>query len=244
MEIQAVGRDTTDQKRAEDLLRGSEARYRQLIETSPDAILVTLQDRTVAFVNSAAIELFGAESADQLVGRNMLDLVHPDHRESVNGRRAEVLAGKLPPFAERRRLRLDGSEFLTESRGVPITWDGDSAVLIAIRDITERRLAEEQLRQAQKMEAVGQLTGGVAHDFNNLLTIILGNAELLQRRLDDDHGVGLVDAVVRAARRGDELIQRLLAFSRRQPLSPTVIDLGALVDDVTDMLRGSSERRS
>ena len=198
---------------------------------------MTLQDRTVAFVNSAAIELFGAESADQLVGRNMLDLVHPDHRESVNGRRAEVFAGKLPPFAERRRLRLDGSEFLTESRGVPITWDGDSAVLIAIRDITERRLAEEQLRQAQKMEAVGQLTGGVAHDFNNLLTIILGNAELLQRRLDDDHGVGLVDAVVRAARRGDELIQRLLAFSRRQPLSPTVIDLGALVDDVTDMLR-------
>ena len=237
VEIQAVGRDITDQKRAEDRLRDSEARYRQLIETSPDAILVTRENRTIAFVNSAAIELFGAESADQLIGRNMLELVHPDHRESVDERRREVFAGRLPPIAERKRLRLDGSEFLSESRGVPITWEGDPAILIIIRDITERRLAEEQLRQAQKMQAIGQLTGGVAHDFNNLLTIILGNSELLKRRLDDDHDVRLVDSVLGAAKRGDELIQRMLAFSRRQTLSPTVIDLGALVDGVTDMLR-------
>jgi PAS domain S-box-containing protein len=229
-------RDIGARRQAEDALAESEARYRRLIETSPDAMLVTGENRMIAFVNSAAIELFGAESADQLIGRNMLELVHPDHRESVEARRVEVLAGELPLIAERRRLRLDGSEFLTESRGAPITWDGDPAVLIAIRDITERRQAEEQLQQARKMEAVGQLTGGIAHDFNNLLTAIMGSLDLLRRRVMDVEAEQLVDIAARAGRRGANLTQRLLAFSRRQPLNPKPTDVNRTVPDIIEFL--------
>ena len=110
------------------------------------------------------------------------------------------------------------------------------------RDLTERRAADERARQAQKMEGVGQLTGGVAHDFNNLLTIIIGNLETLQRNirrpdLDIDRLERSVGNAMRGARRAESLTQRLLAFSRQQPLDPKPIDLGRLVTGMSDLLR-------
>jgi len=110
------------------------------------------------------------------------------------------------------------------------------------RDLTERRAAEERLTQSQKMEGIGQLTGGVAHDFNNLLTIIIGNLETVQQNVRED---GLdksrlqraVDNAMRGARRAEALTQRLLAFSRQQPLEPTSVDVGRLVSGMSDLLR-------
>jgi nitrogen-specific signal transduction histidine kinase/ActR/RegA family two-component response regulator len=107
-----------------------------------------------------------------------------------------------------------------------------------VQDVTERRQVEEQLRQAQKMEAVGQLTGGVAHDFNNLLAVILGNLELIKGRVSADAGVSdMINRSVRAAERGAALTDRLLAFSRKQTLLPTVIDFNRLIADTEDILR-------
>ena len=108
------------------------------------------------------------------------------------------------------------------------------------RDLTERRAAEEQLRQAQKMEAVGQLTGGVAHDFNNLLTVISGNIEALQRRLPrgaEDNLRQLTDAALRGTMRAALLTYRLLAFSRRQALEPKEISVNTLITSISEMLR-------
>ena len=110
------------------------------------------------------------------------------------------------------------------------------------RDLTERRAAEERARQVQKMEGVGQLTGGVAHDFNNLLTIIIGNLETLQRKLgaseiDIEGLIRGVDNAMRGARRAESLTQRLLAFSRQQALDPKPLDLGRLVSGMSDLLR-------
>lgn len=238
IEIQAVGRDITDSKLAEEALRESEQRYRQLIEASPDAILVTSKKGgKVLFANSTAVSVFAAESVDQLINMDMLDFVHPDYREDVEKRRGQALQGVVPPFAERKRLRLDGSVFYSESRGIAFTWAGKPAILIVIRDITERKQAEERLGRAQKMEAIGQLTGGVAHDFNNLLTVVLGNAQILKSQLGDGGSDESANAIIRAAQRGAELTQRLLAYSRRSPLSPKTIAVDELVTDMKDMLQ-------
>ena len=198
-------------------------------------MLVADADGIITFANATAAAMHGAQSVDQLVGLDMLMLVHPDEAENVVARRQQILQGKLVPIVERRRLRLDGSAFVVDSRGVPFTWDGDAAILVVARDMTERKQVEERLRQAQKMEAVGQLTGGIAHDFNNLLAIIMGNAELLKEGHGDDGP--LAENVVRAATRGGELTQQLLAFSRRQPLLPKVTDFDEIIAGMTDMLR-------
>ena len=120
---------------------------------------------------------------------------------------------------------------------VPEKHDGDWLVMATARDITEREEMEQQLRQAQKMEAVGQLTGGVAHDFNNLLTAIIGNLELLAPRLEGDPAASRhLGAAEHAAENGARLVEQLLAFSRRQHLQPRAVDLNAVVAGLREML--------
>jgi len=123
-------------------------------------------------------------------------------------------------------------ELTTDAVGKPLRMSGTT------QDITARKQIEDQLLQAQKMEAVGQLTGGVAHDFNNLLAVMMGNLELIGARVDTDGAVSeMVGRGVKAAERGAALTHRLLAFSRKQTLLPTTIDLNLLVSDMADMLR-------
>lgn len=217
--------------------RESEKRYRDVTEASPDAMVVADADKGIVFANTAAIRLFGAQSADDLLGWDLMRLVHPKDRDAVDRQRQLSLQGFPSSVVERTRLRLDGSEFASESRTVLVTWEGKPAVLVIIRDITGRKQAEEQLRQAQKMEAVGQLTSGIAHDFNNVLTVVLGNAQILRSELDDIGKASMADAVIRAARHGASLTQRLLAFARRQPLSPKAVNVGKQLAGLTDILR-------
>ncbi len=345
----------------------SEERYRRLVENSPVGILVNL-DGKVAFANPAAVRMFGAESTETLIGRTVIDLIHPDFHEAVRRRSTGLLEqGNIPPPMEQVYVGLDGREITVEATATPIRFAGRKAILSVFRDLseykrTERALresegllralldhspaeiylkdiegrhilinremerlygrpgesllfktahdlfpaeeadvhvahdqavrearraitreykiesetgprvfqsvkfpifdqdggvrtigaittditeqkatdealreSEERLRQAQKMEAVGQLTGGVAHDFNNLLAIIMSNAEVLQTRLGPDDK--LTQALIRAAQRGSELTQRLLAFSRRQSLDPRPVDLDAHVVGMLDLLR-------
>ena len=240
-----VAHDITNRKQAEAALRDSEERHRLLIEASPDALMVVDRDGNIAFANQTALDLHGARSTDQVIGSDFLALIHPDERADVLTRRQSILQGNVASMVERRRLRVDGSEFHSDARGVPFTWEGEPAMLIVTRDITERKRAEaalreseEQLRQAQNMEVVGQLTGGVAHDFNNLLMIVSGNLELASEELEDGSEVSdLVDRASEAADRGANLTHRLLAFSRKQALMPGIVDLDELVTGMTDLLR-------
>jgi signal transduction histidine kinase len=136
-------------------------------------------------------------------------------------------------------LLADGSEHRVIATKFPVRGsDGEVIGIGAINaNVTDQRQAEEQLRRSQRLEAVGKLTGGVAHDFNNLLAVILGNANIVMDRVADDRELAdLLDAVQRAALRGRELTQRLLAFSRSQPLSPEVLDLSDLVGDLKELL--------
>lgn len=188
-------------------------------------------------VNPAWTAILG-HRPEEVVGRSYLDFLHPEDAEMT---RAAVAGGvgQVPVFENRYRAA-DGSVRW-------ISWltaiDGD-LVYASGRDVTESkrkdealRQAEEALRQSQKMEAMGQLTGGVAHDFNNLLTPILGGLDLLRRKSEGDtRNLRLIDGAIQSAERARTLVQRLLAFARRQPLQPDAVDLAAMIHDMSALL--------
>jgi two-component system cell cycle sensor histidine kinase/response regulator CckA len=237
------GHDVTERKRAELALSVSEARYRTLIEFAPEAIVVLdVERRCFTDLNQQACALFGL-SAAELKAMDVVALsppVQPDGRESriaawVNIEKA--VNGETPVFEWTHRTP-GGRDIPCEVRLVRLPDPGRTLVRGSITDISGRVQLQAQLRQSQKMEAIGQLAGGVAHDFNNLLTVISGYAELLQQQLgaDDPRSV-LVDAIQDGGRRAAWLTERLLAFSRRAVLSPKVMDLNRVVLDAEAMLR-------
>ena len=229
--------DHTVLKRVEDKLRESEMQLRIVCDTSPILISYIDRDRKVRFANRAFATRHGT-TPDEIVGKHQSEFWAGDDHQDVMHLIEKTLAGEITTN-ERQRRHADGtthSHFTTRAPHI----DEDGNVLgyfTATLDLTDQRRAEQQLRQAQKMEAVGQLTGGVAHDFNNLLTVIHGNLELIAGRLEDPAMIRMTRSAIDATRRGAELTQRLLAFSRKQVLSPTAIDLGELLSGMAELMR-------
>jgi PAS domain S-box-containing protein len=236
--VQGIVRDISARKAAEDALRASEARYRGLVEGSIQGISIRCRD-TLVFVNAAFAHILGWDGPQDVIGRPMWDFLVPGERERVEAHGAALLRGEMASVRyEVKMLRRDGATVWTDVFVSPSEWDGEPALLATVMDITERRRLEEQYRQAQKMEAVGQLAGGVAHDFNNLLTAILGYTDMVREDLPpDDPRRADLDEVRRAADRAAALTRQLLAFSRRQVLQPRVLDVNEVVDGMAKMLR-------
>ncbi|HYD27788.1 response regulator [Brevundimonas sp.] len=214
-----------------------------------DAILKSLP---VVFTARASAHPFGArfvsDSITPLTGFEPnrfvdepeigLGRIHPDDVEGVVN--CLMKAAETGAYAcEYRWMCADGDYRTFLDQGVWIVdEDGESQILGTLLDVTERRHLEEQLTQARKMEAVGQLTGGVAHDFNNLLTVVLGNADILLRRIEDQPNVVKHLAAIRAAAdKGQTLTRQLLAFSRRQQLNPSVVDLNTLIRNFLPLMK-------
>jgi len=197
-----------------------------------------VRDGRFVYLNPAAVRLFGAPSAEALLGTDVLDRVHPDHHALALERRKRVLEEQqIAPLVEMRFVAFDGRIFEVEVQATPIDFGGP-ATYAAARDITPRRLLEEHVRQAQKMEAVGRLAGGVAHDFNNTLAIILGHAEFALRETDESHPLRSdLQAIQRAAQHSAALTRQLLTYARRQAFTPQALDLNQSVTDALRMLR-------
>ena len=218
--------------------KNAESRYRDLIEVSPDAIFIH-RDGNIVFANRKANEVYGAESHGGLMGLPAIRLVHPGFRDQVNSRRLEISAtdGFLP-FVELTHLTLDGQPVELEVTGRKIVFEGGPAILTYAREIGDRKELQRRLDHAQRMEAVGQLTGGVAHDFNNLLAVLIGNAEILGGFVEgDDEAMGHIETIIRTVDRASSLTNRLLAFSRQQTLAPVATDTIHLIASLEDMLQ-------
>jgi two-component system, cell cycle sensor histidine kinase and response regulator CckA len=239
-----VVEDITASVRAKEALRQTEERFREVVEHAPEGILVVtgLEGR---YLNPAAAEMFGAESAAQLIGASVLDRVFAEHRAGARERLTHVMAGHAVLPQERSFLRLNGEVFPVEVSATPIMYDGQPSALVFFRELTDRRRAEEErvrleqrLRQAQKMESVGRLAGGVAHDFNNHLTVINGYCDMLLDALGPDDPLREELGEIRAAGdRAAALTQQLLAFSRKQVVEPKPLLLNDVVEEFCRMVR-------
>ena len=187
-------------------------------------------------VSPSCFEILGYKP-EEMTGRSAQDFIHPDDLENTRNDMRLARRGRLKRDFQCRYVHKDNG------RPVPLTWTGiwsepDGQYFFIGRDMTERMALESQLLQARKMEAVGQLTGGVAHDFNNILTVIIGMTELLSDSLKDNKDLAPIVALVdEAASRGAQLTQRMLAFARKQPLETRVVDLNEVAAHAVTMLQ-------
>jgi two-component system cell cycle sensor histidine kinase/response regulator CckA len=232
------GEDVTERRRAEKALRESEERYRGLVDHSPIPILVHTGDEIV-FLNPEAIRVIGGTNLEQFTGRSIWEFLHKDERAIAEERvRAAQERGERGELIEHKLVRLDGTVIQAEVTGTPIVFEGKPSIQVVFRDVSERRLLEEQLRHSQKMEGIGRLAGGIAHDFNNILQAILGYVDIaLERTNPADERHDVLGRVRDGAKRAADLTGQLLVFSRRQLLEPTTLDVNQLLGGMMQMLR-------
>ena len=231
--------DITTRKRGQEDLRESEEKFRRLIENAPDAIYVHADARFI-YLNQVAVNLFGAKTADQLIGSPIIERIDPSYHEMVKERHRLLYEEhrKLPIF-EQVYLRLDGSSVRVEAHALPITYGNRNAALAFVRDITDRKRAEEEkrsleerLQRAEKMEALGTLAGGVAHDLNNVLGIIVGYSELLLYKVDESSAIRRqLGEIMKGAQRAAAIVQDLLTLARRGVPGRDVVNLNGIISD-------------
>ncbi len=217
-------RDLTRRKSNERALRETVSRLRAVVKTAVDGVILIDERGSVLMFNPACERLFGYQ-AEEVLGQNVKTLMpepfHQEHDQYLENYREGGEPKIIGIGREVLGRRKDGSTFPMDLSVGEATQDGEAIFVGIVHDLTDRKRTEEQLVQAQKMETVGQLSGGIAHDFNNLLTVIIGNADLLSNKLKARPDLKqYCDSIAGAGLRGAELTRRLLAFSRRQDLSP------------------------
>jgi PAS domain S-box-containing protein len=238
-------REAAERKRTEAALRESEQRFRMMADTMPGLLWMSDEQGNCVFVNKQWLELT-RRPLERELGSGFLDSIHPEDVDKFRETHMTAFAGRQAYETEYRLRGRDGQFHWFLDIGSP-RFDSDGQYLGHISlliDVTERRQLESQLRQAQKMEAVGQLTGGIAHDFNNLLTVILGNVSLLASQLPaHDPSRDSIAAAEQAAQRAANLTKQLLGFSRHAFVRSEPTDVKGIMDEVTTLLSRTIDPR-
>ena len=235
--------DVTDRKKAEEALKFSEEKFRIVIEKANVGIVV-IQDNKYKFLNDYLLDIFKM-SREEVLSAELMFMVHPDDRQMLLDRVRRRISGEtVEDTLEHRIIDGEGNERWIETRGVLSDWEGKPASIAFAIDITERRRAieakekyESHLRQSQKMEALGILAGGIAHDFNNVLTAILGYSDLALSEIDSGlSGIKPIREVIKAGERAHDLVNQILAFSRKIEPDLKLTDINQVVVQTDRML--------
>ena len=232
--ISKTARDVTESKRTEDALSQEIEERRRIFDSSNDLILVTDTAGNFIQVSPSVTVILGYQPSD-MIGHSAVEFIHPDDLEHTRREMRAARRGQSKRNFETRYVNKAG-------KAVALNWTGTWSEPVRRhffigRDLTEKQAAEAQLRHAQKMDAVGQLTGGVAHDFNNILTVITGTIGILEEAVAGDPQLAAVAKLIdEAAERGANLTRHLLAFARKQPLQPLEVDVNALVLEAAKLL--------
>ena len=230
--------DVTERMAAEAALEKSNTILGAVVDDSPLAIVIATPELTINRWNRAAEKQFGW-TAEEAIGQSLFILIPEDRRQEFAEQRTRLEAGAVVTNFETQRLRRDGTVRDVNISKCALRSGGElSGIVSIISDSTDRKRLEAQYRQAQKMEAVGQLAGGVAHDFNNLLTVIISYSQMLLSDIAEGSSSRAdVQEIKRAAERAALLTKQLLAFSRQQVLRPQILDLNLVIGDLEQMLR-------
>ncbi len=237
-EIIGFGNDITGRKRADKALRESENRLKSILQANPSPVVVYDAQGHPRFMNPGFTEVFGW-TMDELRGRTIPFVPEAEKAKTAEEIKKIYRTGRPAKFAT-RRLTKGGDELdvIVSAAIIKRSDDAHSGMVVNLTDISEQKRLERQLNQAQKMESVGRLAGGVAHDFNNMLTIILGNTEMIMEDLGPDHPLHAdIEAIQNAAQRSTDLVRQLLAFARKQTIAPERLDLNAAVEGMLKMLQ-------
>ncbi len=233
-----LARDTTERKQAEWALSESHSLLRSVIEGTSDAVFVKDLDGRYVMINSAGAEFLG-KSVDEVIGKDDSELFSPETAHIVIDHDRQVMESGKSVTSEETATASGVTRTYLATKGLLRNAHGRVTGLIGIsHDVTELKRLEEQFRQAQKMEAIGRLAGGVAHDFNNILMAINGYCELAMAQIASDNPIGeLLSEIGKAGERATTLTRQLLAFSRKQVLHPQVVNLNDLIGELRKMLR-------
>ena len=240
--IGGIANDRTDQVNARRALRESEKQFRSLVESAADSILIANEQGDILLANKQAERMF-LLSRSQLMKSNLKNLLPQLDISSIPNTSAKIIPlNSIDRISEKNLISMPALD--SEGNSIPVeasvsvveTESGITRTCI-IRDVSDRVKLETQLRESQKMDAIGKLTGGMAHDFNNLLGVIMGNIDLALRRVEQDSPIlKRLETAKNAGARGAELTQRMLAVARRQPLMPKPNSIKAIVEELADML--------
>jgi PAS domain S-box-containing protein len=241
----ALENELLERSRTEQAIRAKDEHIRRLLNFTAEGIFGIDLTGVCTFCNPSGLSLLGYTSEDQLIGKNMHDLIRHCHTDGTLSPENECkicaayLAGEKVYADDENFCRADGARFPVEYWSHPVKENDDiTGAVVTFIDISQRRHLEEQLLHAQKMESIGRLAGGVAHDFNNLLTPIMGYSEFLKMDLPENSpATAKVDNILKAADKARTLVQQLLSFSRKQILDMKILDLNQVIISFTEILR-------
>jgi PAS domain S-box-containing protein len=234
----AQGQDITERKQAEEALAERERLLQMIFDAEPECVKLLAQDGTLLQINRAGLKMAEADSPEQVIGKSFYSVVVPEYQQAFRMLSESVFRGE-PGTLEYELIGLKGTRRWQDAHAVPLRDQRGAiiALLSVTRDTTERKSLEAQLLQAQKLEAVGTLAGGVAHDFNNLLTAMMGNLELAKLKLERGQGAEeYLGEMENITQRAATLTGQLLAFSRRQIIQPVPLNLSDTITDMSKML--------